>query len=62
MPVFFQFLGICFFYTHNKKRGILWLIKSKLMVCRFVKQHRWKSESITNRSVLVFVWRIYKDI
>lgn len=30
MPIFFSISGYLFFYTHNKKRGILWLIKSKL--------------------------------
>lgn len=30
MPIFFSISGYLFFYTHNKNRGILWLIKSKL--------------------------------
>lgn len=29
MPIFFSISGYLFFYTHNKKRGILWLIKNK---------------------------------
>lgn len=29
MPIFFSISGYLFFYTHNKKRGIVWLIKSK---------------------------------
>lgn len=30
MPIFFSISGYLFFYTHNKKRGLLWLIQSKL--------------------------------